>query len=112
MSTRTQDAARMLEEPTGLREWLASHAPYERVGWRQRARECPIATYLHIHTGVWIDARQHAVRLLTPDRVEIGRFFPPAWATRFIRLVDARSGGIRAATALRLLDQAEPEVRS
>jgi hypothetical protein len=90
-----------------FRAWLAGMSPRAEVGVCGRVWDCPIARFLCDHGAPNARADYTGYRLTEDGK----RHTPPAWASRFMCLVDEQSlsGGrsVSAGRALRLLDKAE-----
>lgn len=96
-----------------LRRWLEQKRPTEIVGIRSDPCDCPVSWYLHSggrYTAIFVDPDtiMYQVNTSHPLLQPLGTYQNPFWLQRFIERID-RSGtkqtGVRARTALRLLEQ-------
>lgn len=99
--------AELLDTPDGFLRWLGARPGAEEIGMACSAMTCPLAEYLEangLYTSVgtdylyWlVDGQEHQHQL-------------PAWAMRFVRLVDHTGVvSVRAAHAVALVHQAVRE---
>jgi hypothetical protein len=94
----------LLAETRGFKAWLMSQAPTAEVGYSESIYSCPLARYLQSEgVQAWVGHDKSG-----SDEGAAAEL--PAWAQRFVRLVDMNTyHALRASYALALLHQAERE---
>jgi hypothetical protein len=97
--------AELLAEPHGFKAWLIHQPPTIEVGYSESIYGCPLATYLGSEgVQAWVGHDKTGGDDFTATPL-------PAWAQRFVRLVDMNTyHALRASYALALLNQVEREM--